>query len=116
MNFETMSDTALWDIANPLMDNLIEGSTEINHAKHVHDFTQRMREIVSPEYFDMICKQYQQEKGFFTHREPVAIFRRPDSVAFIWKQSFTKVQGEFVAEIVLVYRNNRLLIDHTMIF
>lgn len=116
MGFRQLSDQALWDIANPLMDNLMQGSTDIDHARHTRDFTERMRKIVMPEYLERICKQYQAEKGFFTERIPVCVFKRPDSAAFVWKQGFSKVEGEYVAEMVLVYQDGRYRVDHAMVF
>jgi hypothetical protein len=116
LNFETMSEQQLWAIANPIMDNLMDASTQIDHARHVRDFTGRLKAIVTPDYFQCVCQQYQAEKGYFTTRTPVAIFRRPDSVAIIWKQSFTKAPGEFVAEMVLVHRDGGYLVDHVMVF
>ncbi|MEJ2766015.1 hypothetical protein VV869_18845 [Photobacterium sp. MCCC 1A19761] len=116
MDFRQLSEQALWDIANPLMDNLMQGSTDIDHARHTRDFTERMRQIVMPEYLEQICKQYQAEKGFFTARTPVRVFKRPDSAAFVWQQGFSKVEGEYVAEMVLVYQDGRYLVDHAMVF
>lgn len=116
MNFETMSEAEILGIATPLMDNLMEASTRIDHEAHVRDFTDRIKKIVTPDYLQRICKQYQQEKGFFGERVPVAVFRRPDSAVIIWKQSFTKVKGEFVAEMVLVRQDDRFLCDHVMVF
>ena len=116
MSFEKMSDRQLWDIANPIMDNLMDASTQLDYAKHVRDFTERMKAIVTPEYFQRICQQYQAEKGYFSSRMPVAVFRRPDSVAIVWKQSFTKAPGEFVAEMVLVHKNGKYWVDHVMVF
>ena len=50
-NFETMSEQQLWAIANPIMDNLMDASTQIDHARHVRDFTARLKAIVTPDYF-----------------------------------------------------------------
>ena len=116
MRFEQMNDNEIWDIANPIMDNLMDASTRVDHTGHVRDFTQRMRDIVTPEYLERVCKQYQTEKGYFTERSPVAIFRRPNSVAIIWKQHFSKAQGEFVAEMVLVEHGGKFFVDHVMVF
>ena len=63
-----------------------------------------------------VCVSYQAEKVFFTERKPIAVFRRPHSAAIIWKQSFSKTQGKFVAEMVLVYEDKRFLVDHAMVF
>jgi len=116
MNFDEISDSEIIDIANPIMDNLMQASTEINHEKHIRDFTDRIKSIVTEEYLQKVCEQYQSEKGYFTNREVIAVFKRPDSAVIIWKQKFTKAKGEFVAEMVLVRGKNSYLVDHVMIF
>lgn len=116
MNFQEMSEGEIWDVANPIMDNLMQASTNIDHARHVQDFTDRAKGIVTPEHLDRVCKKYQSEKGTWLHREPVAVLRRPDSAAVIWKQFCSKAKGEYVAEIVLVFKENRFLVDHAMVF
>lgn|SRR5690554_4097297 len=116
MNFEEMSEREILDIANPIMDNLMEASTNIDHERHVRDFSTRMLKIVRRDSLNEVCIKYQAEKGFFAERELVAVFRRPESAAIIWKQYFTKIPGEHVAEMVLVYENGRFLVDHAMVF
>ena len=116
MSFEKMSDDDILGIANPLMDNLMAASAEMNHEQHIKDFTDRLKSIVTKEHLQKICQQYQAEKGFFSERVPVAIFKRPDSAAIIWKQFFTKAPGEYVAEMVLVKQNGKYLVDHAMVF
>lgn len=116
MNFEDLSDQAILEIATPIMDHLMEASTRIDYEAHVRDFSDRMKKIVTKEYLRKVCEQYQAEKGFFAERQPVAVFKRPDSAAIIWKQRFTKAKGEFVAEMVLVHKNGRYLCDHAMVF
>lgn len=116
MNFEKMSESDIWDIANPIMDNLMQASTDIDHTRHVQDFTDRAKKIVTPEHLEKVCKKYQSEKGVWLNREPVAVLRRPDSAAVIWKQFCSKAKGEYVAEIVLVFKDGRFLVDHAMVF
>lgn len=116
MNFEAMSEQEILDIANPIMDNLMTASTHIDHAAHVRDFTDRMKQMVTHDYLESVCLQYQSEKGFFTERLPVAVFKRPNSAAIVWKQFFSKAKGEFVAEMVLVHRDGKYLCDHVMVF
>lgn len=116
MRFDQLSEQQLWDIANPIMDNLMDASTQLDHSRHVRDFTGRMKAIVTPAYLQHVCQQYPAEKGYFSNRIPVAVFRRPDSAAIVWKQFFTKAPGEFVAEMVLVHQSGRYLVDHAMIF
>lgn len=116
INFEVMSDLELWQIADEMMAHLMAGSTVIDHAMHTRDFTPRLLAMVTPEYLACVCHAYQQEKGYFAQRKRVALFRRPNSVAFIWTQYFTQQVGEFVAEMVLVNQNDSCLVDHVMVF
>lgn len=115
MDLMKLSDTELLEVANPIMDNLMDASTAIDHERHTRDFTDRAKSVLSKECLQVICEDYQNTKGFFAKREFVAIFRRPDSAAIIWKQWFTKQEGEFVAEMVLVQKDGRYLVDHVMV-
>ena len=58
MNLTGLSDEQILDVVNPLMDNLMEGSREIDHAKHTRDFTQRMKDIVTAERLEEMCTEY----------------------------------------------------------
>lgn len=116
MTLAEKSDKEILAVADPIMDNLMEGSTEIDHEKHTRDFTDRMKRIVMKEYLEIVCRQYQAERGYFAGREFVAVFRRPQSVAIVWKQRFTKKAGEYVAELVLVENESGYLVDHVMVF
>ena len=116
MSFTEMSDEEIINVVEPIMDNLMDASTEINHERHTRDFSERLKKIVTEEYLKKVCKKYQEEKGYFSKREFVSLFKRPEAVAVVWKQRFTKAQGEFVAELLLIEENGKYLVDHTMIF
>lgn len=63
MNFEQLSKQQILVIAVPIMDNLIDAPAQRDHTRHVHDFTDRLKAIATPDYFECICQQYQAEKG-----------------------------------------------------
>jgi hypothetical protein len=73
MNFEDLSEQEILQVANPIMDNLMDASTKIDHERHVKDFTDRMKSIVSKDYLQKVCEQYQSEKGFL-HRESWCLY------------------------------------------
>ncbi|AEG01494.1 hypothetical protein [Methylomonas methanica] len=116
MNLLKKSDEEILNEITPIMDNMMEGSTEINHAKHSRDFTDRMKAVVTPESLEYMCNDYQSRWGLFGKREFVALFRRKHSIAVVWKQYCSNSTDEYVAEAVFVERNNRLLIDHAMVY
>ncbi len=116
MQLATKSDDEILAVVTPMMDNLMQASTDIDHAKHVRDFTPRLKRIVTPEHLEKVCRRYQAEWGFLDKREVVAIFRRRDSVAVVWKQWCTDTDDEFVAELVLVEDDGKHFVDHVVFF
>lgn len=116
MKLADKSDNEILAVANPIMDNLMDASTAIDYDRHVRDFTDRLKRCLSREQLECICRDYQRTKGYFADREFVAIFRRPDSIAVLWRQRFTRQPGDFVAEMVLTEENGRCLVDHVMVF
>lgn len=116
MKLSIQPDAQVLAVADPIMDNLMDASTAIDYDRHTRDFTERARRALPRQAFGPICEQYQRDRGCFGPRAFVAIFRRTDSVAIIWRQTFTKASGDFVAEMVLVERNGRYLVDHVMVF
>ena len=116
MKLTTQSDSEILAVVDPIMDNLMQASTDIDHAKHVRDFTEKLKAIVTPEHLDKVCRRYQARWGLLDRRELVAIFRRADSIAVVWKQWCTKTDDEFVAELVLVEQDGRHLVDHVVFF
>ena len=98
------------------MDNLMDGSNEIDHAKHVRDFTERLKELVSEQGLERMCTDFQTRFGQFTHREVVGIFRRRSSVAVVWRQHASDTDDEFVADIVVVEKDGRYLVDHALVY
>ena len=110
------TDDEILNIIEPLIDHMLEGSTERNHSKHVADFTNRLKVIVTEENLSRQCEDYQNHLGYFARREFVSLFRRKNSLAATWRLFFTKSEDEFVLEAMFVERDGKLQIDHCMIF
>ena len=113
--FANKSDAALLALFEPVMENCLAGSNEIDHARHVRDFTERLRAIVTRENLEAQCASYQPRLGHFGRREFVCLFRRETSVAVVWRQFFTKSDDEFVNHANFVSVDGRVLIDHCLI-
>jgi len=116
MNFMQLTEKEIVEIATPLMDHLMEASTQIDYESHVRDFTDRLKQQVPKDRFIKMCQHYQKEIGFLEARELVGVFKRPDSAVIIWKQALSKAQGAFVAEMVLVKEADHFKVDHALFF
>ena len=75
MDLSEKSDEEILRVATPIMDNLMDGSTEINHKQHTRDFTDRAKRIVTKETLEKQCKKYQAKWGYFADGNFVRIFR-----------------------------------------
>lgn len=114
--FEHLTDQEILALLDPIMSHMMDGSSERNHAKHTRDFTDRLLCLVTPENLSRMCENYQQQWGQFEKREFVALFRRSDSIAVVWRQFCSLNRDQRVAEAVFVLREERILIDHAMVF
>ena len=113
MKFTHMTESEILSLVEPMMDNCLEGSNEGDHAKHVRDFTDRIKNIVTPEN---LAKQLSHEpRIYFTTREFVHLFRRQESIGIIWKQYITASDDELMNQAMFVERDGKILIDHCMI-
>ena len=65
MDLSEKSAKEILSVATPIMDNLMDGSTERNHKKHTRDFTDRAKRIVTKENLEKQCKEYQAKWGYF---------------------------------------------------
>jgi len=108
MNWLNMTDDEIMDIANPIMDNLMQASTDIDHEKHVQYFSEHLKSIVTKEILQNQCKKYQAELGYFSKREFVGIFKKANDVRVFWKQWYTNSMDEYVAFIHLKNNNGKI--------
>lgn len=115
MPLSDLDDRELLAIVNPMMDNLMDASTNRDYARHVRDFSARARAGLGESQFLAVCAQYQSERGFFARRELLGILRRPHSVVVTWRQWFTKVEGEYLAELFLAEDGGRPVIERVMV-
>ena len=111
-----MSDEAILAEIEPLIDNMLSGSAERDHARHVRDFTDRLKVIVTEDNLSRQCKDYQARLGNFDRRDFISLFRRSHSLAATWRLYFTKSDDEYVLEAMFVERGDGLQIEHCMIF
>ncbi len=115
MSLSDLTDEDLLAVVVPIMDNLMDASTRIDYEAHGRDFADRAKASLSEANFRRICEGHQSEKGYFADRELLGILSRPGSVVVVWKQRFTKVPGEFQAELMLSESAGRPMIERVMV-
>jgi len=114
-NWLEMSDEEIMAIATPIMDNLMQASTDIDHERHVRDFSEGLKTIVTKENLEQQCREYQADIGYIGKRELVGIFRRKGDARVFWRQWYTKSEDEFVAFIHLLERDGTIEVVNVLV-
>ena len=115
MNWLEKSESEILAIANPIMDNLMQASTEVNHARHVKDFSDELKLIVTKENLEAQCKAYRATLGTFAEREFVAVFKKETDAAIFWKQKYTQSTGEHIAFLRLIDVDGRIRVQNVSV-
>jgi len=111
MDLVHRSDEEIMSIVTPIMDNLMEASTEIDYDKHLLNHTERAKKSITREQLDEMCKSYQAKFGFFTERTLMGIARHHNYINVVWKQKMSNTDDEFLAIMCLVQQGGRYLVD-----
>lgn len=114
--FAELSDQEALKIANQMMDALMQASTDKHYQKHIQHFSKRAQSMLDETQFEVVCDVYQKKYGFFTTRKFIHLFRRPDSIAVVWQQHYSKVEGAYVAEMVMIIEDGQYKVDHAFVF
>jgi hypothetical protein len=110
VDLSNKSDEEILKAATPIMDNLMQGSTECNWNKHTKHFTEKGKSVVTKTELERQCKEYQSMHGNFAERELIGITRHPKYINVLWKQQMTKSTGEYLATLTLVQNGESYLV------
>ena len=66
-----MEEDQILSIVEALMDNCLAGSNENNHAKHVKDFTDRMKRIVTQK---ILHNNFHKAQDLILERESLSLY------------------------------------------
>lgn len=86
MNVAGQPDQEILAIAT--MNNIMEGSTAIDHATHTKDFSEQLKGTVTKKHLDLLYRLYQAESEYFPRREWIAIVRGPSWGTILRKRFF----------------------------
>ena len=108
MQFFEKDEEDIVNIADPIWDNLVEGSNEMNYEKISKHFSKRMLEDVDE---INLAKQWETNQiltSLSTRREYLGCLYRGRFVTVLWKQLSFKVQGDHLAKLVLGTENGKV--------
>ena len=111
MNFSQKTDKEILSIANPIMDNVIEGSNESNYEKFSKDFSNIMNDAVPEEEFRRQLIEFHPKFGDIKkNREFIHCIRRNSGVTVLWTGYYEISKGEHLSLLTLDEEDGRIKI------
>jgi hypothetical protein len=101
LQFHEKPEGEILDIAEPIWDNLIEGSNERDYVKISKQFSRKMLEKVDEANMNQQWESSEILTSLSTRRELLGCLRRGRFVTVLWKQLSFTVQGDFLATLIL---------------
>ena len=116
MKLVDKTDNEILEIANPLWDDLVKHSNNKNYHGFTKDFSARM--LMGANEIE-IGKQWANNEvitNLSNERQFLGCIRRDDFITVLYKQTSTKIQGEFLGRLVLGVEDNQVKIFGATIF
>jgi uncharacterized protein with PIN domain len=102
MNFSNKTDTEILAYADPFLDNIINGSNELDYTKFSRDLSKEMKNAFSASDFVEQQMALQKKVGKISlNREFIRCITRQKGVSILWVTSFEKVDGEVLVTMLM---------------
>lgn len=99
MEILKMSEEEIVKIANPIWDNLVEGSNSINYSVFSKDFSKKMLDAVPKEELE---RQRRDDLDVISkERTFLGTLRKNSSVTILWKLTSATDKNEHLAKLTL---------------
>lgn len=101
MQFFEKPEEEILEVANPIWDNLVEGSNEMDYEKISRQFSKNMLEKADEANLKNQWETSEVLSSLSTRREYLGCLRRGRFVTVLWKQISYKVPGDYLGRLVL---------------
>lgn len=116
MNIIDKTDEEILKLADPMWDNLIKFSNEENYGAFTRNFSATMLMGANEIEMGKQFKRCDLTKNLAVTKEYLGMIRRGEHVTVLYKQTNTKLKGEWLGRLVLGYENENIKIFGATIF
>lgn len=103
-------DAEIQAIAEPILDNILEGFKTDNYYKYSKDFDETLRENVPEEQFIKIDNQFEESIGDYQNKKYLGFFNKGKMTVILWKAGFDKSEDDILIKLVVSKRGSRYLV------
>ncbi len=116
MDSRDTDDQALCAVADPMMNDIMQGLAHRNFSLHSQHFSLHLKNYISEEQFKLDCDRWLGKWGRPTERNLICIFRKPKAFTLIWNQSFSEADEEVMAMVTIAVKGGRYFVDQFMLY
>ncbi len=116
MNITELSDEEIFEIANPLWDELLKYSNNSNYLKFIRHFSYEFKKAANEVEIGKQFAKATLTKNLDRNLDPLGIIRRDEYVTVLYRQRNTKRPGEWLGRLVLGYEEGEVKIFGATIF
>ncbi len=115
MSCHDLDDDACRKIAEPMMDDTMDGFARHDYQRHTRHFSVALKSGIDPDAFVAECQAQRSAWGAPGTRELVCIFRKEKSFTLVWNQSFERADGQIMAVLTIALKGGRYFVDYFLI-
>jgi len=116
MNFLNKKDEEVFEIAEPLWDNLIKSSNMKDYGRFTKDFSSQMLYGANEVELGKQWANNELLKKLSNKKEFIGCLRRDDFITVLIKQKSETIPGDFLGRLVLGIEDNEIKIFGATIF
>ena len=104
------TDLEVQAIAEPILNNILEGLKLNDYAKYSEDFDEILKESISEKKFIETGRQIEDSIGNCGLREYLGFFTKGKMTVILWKARFDKSEDDVLIKLVVSKREDKYLV------
>jgi hypothetical protein len=109
------TDEKIIALAEPLLQNLLDGANALNYEKFTHDFSHSMKTVMPHDLFMEQTIGLQHVRGKCVSRQPLGVLRKNKTALVVWSAQYEKTDDDMLIQLKLVFENDKLVISSALI-
>lgn len=114
-NIVDHSDEEIIALAEPILENMLDGMAALNYAKFSGDFSHGMKTIVPEDLFLEETIGINQVRGKCVARKTLGVLRKNKTALIVWSAQYDKSDDDMLIQLKLTYERDALVITGALI-
>uniref|UniRef100_A0A7V4LDH3 DUF3887 domain-containing protein n=1 Tax=Desulfobacca acetoxidans TaxID=60893 RepID=A0A7V4LDH3_9BACT len=101
---------AVQKVAEPILNNLLEGYNKGDYAQYARNFDDTLREAVTEKKFLQVRQELMKKLGEFKNKEYLGFLNQQRYTVVLWKSKFSATEDDILIRLVLSRRPDKVVV------